>query len=364
VFVRKPALHNTRRYAVLAPGCFQQNAKTAHGVIRYGSDETVAVIDPSCAGKRVCDAVPYLACQAPIVENLAQALQYEPSALLIGTAPKGGKLPAQWRAQVLDAIHAGLEIVNGLHDIFAEDTEFAAAAQKQHVRIWDVRQPPDVPLFTGEVYGVSAPVVLAVGNDCAVGKMTVMLELARAADAQGRHAEFVATGQTGIMIAGWGIAVDRVISDFATGAAEQIVLEAARRNPDYILVEGQGGINHPAYAPVTLALLFGCAPDALILVVDPKRERIDVYGTPTLSYRALIRTYESLCSTVKPAKVAGIALNTHGLSEERAREEIRRAASETQLPADDVVRFGASGLWAAIEPSFQKAAPLCAEVNA
>lgn len=358
-------MHNERRrYAVLAPGSFAQNAKTAHGVIRYGSDETVAVVDPSCAGKRVRDAVPYLECDAPIVSSVAQALEFSPTSLLIGTAPQGGKLPPEWRAQVLAAIEAGLEIVNGLHDMFAQDPEFAAAARKHHARIWDVRQPPDVPLFSGDVYGVRAPIVLAVGNDCAVGKMTVVLELARAAKARGRHAEFVATGQTGIMIAGWGIAVDRVISDFATGAAEQLVLEAARRNPDYILVEGQGGINHPAYAPVTLSLLFGSAPDALVLVVDPKRTYIETFGTPTLSYRALIRTYEGLCASVKPAKVAGIALNTHGLTEERAREEIERARSETQLPADDVVRFGPQALWSAIEPHLHKTAPLHAEVKA
>lgn len=353
-----------RRYAVLAPDCFAHNAKTAHGVIRYGSDETVAVIDPSCAGKRVRDVLPYLRSDAPVVENLAQALAYHPTSLLIGTAPKGGKLPPDWRAQVLAAIGAGLEIVSGLHDVLGADPEFAAAARGHDVRIWDVREPPEVPLFTGEVYGVRAPVALAVGNDCAVGKMTVMLELARAARESGRHAEFAATGQTGIMIAGWGIAVDRVIADFATGAAEQIVLEASRRNPDYILVEGQGSINHPAYAPVTLALVFGAAPDALVLVVDPKRTRIEVYDTPALSYRALIRVYEALCATVKPAKVVGIALNTHGLTDERARAEIERARAETLLPADDVVRFGPRALWAAIEPQIKKSSPLSAEVNA
>ena len=354
---------NPRRYAVLAPGCFAANAKTAHGVIRYGSDPTVAVIDPSCSGKRVREVVPYLACDAPIVDDVAQALTFAPTALLIGTAPKGGQLPPDWRAQVLAAIDAGLEVVSGLHDMLGADPEFAAAARARGTRIWDVRVPPEVPLFTGEVYGVRAPVVLAVGNDCAVGKMTVMLELARAAREIGERAEFVPTGQTGIMIAGWGIAVDRVISDFATGAAEQIVLEAARRDPDCILVEGQGGINHPAYAPVTLSLMFGAAPDALVLVVDPKRTRIEVFETPTLSYRALIRTYESLCATVKPARVAGIALNTHGLSEERAREEIARAAAQTQLPADDVVRFGPHALWTAIRPQLHKTQPLSAEVH-
>ncbi|HET6894604.1 MAG TPA: DUF1611 domain-containing protein [Candidatus Baltobacteraceae bacterium] len=352
-----------RRYAVLAPGQFAQNAKTAHGVIRYGTDEIAAVVDPDCAGKTVREVVPYLECDAPIVATVREALEYHPRSLLIGTAPKGGKLPPDWRAEVLTAIRAGLEIVSGLHDMLGEDEEFVRAAEVHGATIWDVRRPPDVPLFTGEAYGVEPPVVLAVGNDCAVGKMTVMLELARAAKDAGKHAEFVPTGQTGIMIAGWGIAIDRVISDFATGATEQIVLEAARRDPDYILVEGQGGINHPAYAPVTLSLMYGAAPDELILVVDPTRVRIEVFETPTLSYRELIRAYESLCATVKPAKVIGIALNTRNLTEERAVAEIERARAETMLPADDVVRFGPHALWNAIAPQLVKRTPLSAEVT-
>lgn len=349
---------------MLAPGQFAGNAKTAHGVIRYSSDETVAVVDPDCAGKTVREAVPYLHCDAPIVASVAEGLRFQPNALLIGTAPKGGKLPPHWRSEVLAAISARLEIVSGLHDMLGEDAEFAAHARECGVEIWDVRKPPDVPLFTGEAYGVAPPVMLAVGNDCAVGKMTVVLELARAAADAGKRAEFVPTGQTGIMIAGWGIAIDRVISDFATGATEQIVLEAARRNPDYILVEGQGGINHPAYAPVTLSLMYGAAPDALLLVVDPKRTYVEVFNTPTLGYRELIATYEGLCATVKPTKVVGIALNTHGLTEERARQEIALAQAETGLPVDDVVRFAPHALWNAVAPQLRKYAPLSAEVTA
>jgi len=241
-----------RRYVILAPQQFATNAKTAHGVIRYGTDEIAAVVDPSLAGKTVHEAVAYLDCDAPIVSSVKDALRFSPNALLIGTAPKGGALPASWRSEVLEAIGAGLEIVSGLHDMLSDDAEFAAAAQRSGSRIWDVRKPPEIPLFNGSVYAVQQPVLLAVGNDCAVGKMTVMLELARAAKERGVRAEFVPTGQTGIMIAGWGISVDRVISDFATGAAEQLVLEAARHESDVILVECQGGINHPAYAPVTL----------------------------------------------------------------------------------------------------------------
>ncbi len=353
-----------RRYAILAPGQFAENAKTAHGVIRYSSDETVAVVDPSCAGRTVRDVVPYLESSAPVVASVADALRFAPTALLIGTAPKGGKLPPEWRAGILTAIASGVEIVSGLHDMLGEDPEFAAAALQHGVTIWDVRKPPDVPLFCGSAYDVKAPVLLAVGNDCAVGKMTVMLELARAAREMGSNAEFVPTGQTGIMIAGWGIAVDRVISDFATGASEQLVLQAADRNPEYILVEGQGAINHPAYAPVTLALLFGCAPDALLLVADVKRTSMETYETPTLSYARLVELHEELCATVKPAGVVGIALNTFGLEEASAAEEIARARAETSLPADDVVRNGAARLWKAIAPKLVKRHPLSSKAVA
>jgi uncharacterized NAD-dependent epimerase/dehydratase family protein len=346
---------------IFAPGEFEENAKTAHGVIRYSNDKTVAVVDPTCAGRTVRDVVPYLDCSAPIVPSVADALRYKPSSLLIGTAPKGGKLPAEWRAEVLTAIGAGLEIVSGLHDLLSEDPAFAAAARKRGVNLWDVRKPPEVPLFSGAAYDVQAPVLLAVGNDCAVGKMTVMLELAQASRGS---AEFVPTGQTGIMIAGWGIAVDRVIADFAPGASEQLVLEAAKRDPEYILVEGQGAINHPAYAPVTVALLFGCAPDALLLVADVKRTRMDVYGTPILSYGELIRIHEELCATVKPAAVVGIALNTFGLNAQQAQAEISRAREETALPVDDVVRNGPNELWSAIAPKLVKRHPLSAKVIA
>jgi uncharacterized NAD-dependent epimerase/dehydratase family protein len=346
-----------RRYAILAPGQFADNAKTAHGVIAYGSDETVAVIDPENNDKRVRDIVPYLQSDAPIVASVAEALQYAPTALLIGTAPRGGALPSDWRAEILAAIAAKLEIVSGLHDMLGEDQEFKLAAQRAGVRIWDVRDPPETPLFSGAVYRVTAPTLLLVGNDCSVGKMTVALELCAAAQRAGKRASFVPTGQTGIMIAGWGISIDRVIADFAPGATESLVLYAAQSQPDLIVVEGQGAINHPAYAPVTLALMYGAAPDALVLVCDPTLDRIKGYDTPVLGYRDLIRVHEALLATVKPARTVGIALNTRNLSNEQARREIERARNETGLPADDVVRFGPDALYAAIAPQFHKEAP-------
>lgn len=349
-----------RRYAILAPDRFIDDAKTAHGVIRYGDDDVVAVIDPSCAGRRVRDVLPYLESDAPIVESVAETLQYSPTALLIGTAPKGGGLPAQWRGAILEAIAANLEIVSGLHQMLDEDREFRVAARAAGTRIWDVREAPDVPLFAGDAYGVAPPVLLTVGNDCAVGKMTVSLELVRAANESGTNARFVPTGQTGVLVAGWGICIDRVIADFAAGAAEQLVLYAAHEGADFIVVEGQGAINHPAYAAVTVALMTGCAPDALVLVADPRRRRIETYPTPTLSYGESIAIHERLLATVKPARVVGVALNTHGLDECDARAEIERARAQTGLPCDDVVRFGAAPFYAAIRDRIVKTAPLSA----
>jgi len=298
--------------------------------------------------------------EAPIVASVSEALRYEPTALLIGTAPRGGALPPAWRAEILAAIAAKLEIVSGLHDMLGEDQEFRLAAQRAGVRIWDVREPPETPLFSGAVYKIPVPTLLLVGNDCSVGKMTVALELCNAAQRAGKRATFVPTGQTGIMIAGWGISVDRVIADFAPGATESLVLYAAQSNPDLIVVEGQGAINHPAYAPVTLALMYGAAPDALVLVCDPTRERIGGYETPTLGYRELIGLHEALLATVKPARVVGLALNTRYLDDAAARAQIERARSETGLPADDVVRNGPDALYAAIAPDMRKGQPCVA----
>ena len=347
-----------RRYAIMASGVFVDDAKTAHGVIAYGTDETVAVIDPSCAGKTVREVLPYLACDAPIVASLDDALAFAPNALLIGTAPQGGALPQSWRDEIKRGLRAGLELVSGLHDMLGDDPELSAIAQQTGGKIWDVRKPPDVPLFSGAAYDVKAPVLLMVGNDCAVGKMTVALELARAANERGTRASFVPTGQTGIMIAGWGISIDRVIGDFASGATEALLLYAAESKPDIIFVEGQGGINHPAYGQVTLSLMYGAAPDGLILVCDPARATVSGFDVPTLGYRELIRLHEAILATVKPARVLGIALNTRGMSDAEARAHVERARAETHLPADDVVRNGPNALYDAVAPYVVKTQPV------
>ncbi|MEA2687953.1 MAG: hypothetical protein QOD51_560 [Candidatus Eremiobacteraeota bacterium] len=340
---------------MLAPHAFTSRAaKMAHGVIAYSSDTVVGVIDPDHAGKRVRDVLPYLSSEAPIVASVDEGLLLAPTALLVGIAPAGGKLPDDFREAIRAALRARLEIVSGLHVMLNDDDEFAALAREHDTRIWDLRLPPAAPLFSGAAWDVTAKIVLTVGSDAAVGKMTASLELTRAALDRGVDAAFVPTGQIGIAIAGWGTAIDRVVADFAPGAAEQLVLEGERRARDVLFLEGQGGINNPAFAPVTLALLYGGAPDALVLVHSVSRERIEDYDIPVLSYRALIRTYEGLCGTVKPARVVGVALNTRDCSADEARAHIERARAETGLPCDDVVRNGPHALYDAIAPALVK----------
>ncbi len=349
-----------RRYAILAPHAFAtRSAKTAHGVIAYADDKTVAVIDPAFAGKRVRDVVPYLNSDTPIVASLEDALIYGPTSLLVGLAPAGGRLPADWRRAILEAITAGLEIVSGLHQFLADDTEFARAAHHSNVHIWDVRRPPFPRLFDGSAYNVKPRVLLTVGTDGAVGKMTTSLELVRAARERGVDARFIATGQTGIMIAGSGTAIDCVVADFASGAAEELIVDAAVADADLLIVEGQGGINHPAFSPVTLALVFGVAPDALILVHRATATTIESYGTPILPPERAVPHYEAILATVKAAKVVGIALNTHDLDVDAARSAIAQVRERTGLPCDDVVRFGAGEFYDATSAGFaHKARPL------
>ena len=344
-----------RRYVVLAPHAFTSRAaKMAHGVIAYSSDTVVAVVDPDHAGRSVRDVLPYLGSDAPIVASIDEGLLFAPTSLLIGIAPAGGRLPDDFREAIRIALRARLEIVSGLHAMLNEDEEFAALARDHDTRIWDLRLPPAAPLFSGAAWDVQAKIVLTVGSDAAVGKMTASLELLRAARDRGVDAAFIPTGQIGIAIAGWGTAIDRVVCDFAPGAAEQLVLEGERRARDLLFLEGQGGINNPAFAPVTLALLYGGAPDALVLVHSVARTKVEDYDVPILSYRALIRTYKSLCATVKPARVVGIALNTRDCSADEAKAEIERARAETGLPCDDVVRNGPHALYDAIAPALVK----------
>ena len=342
-----------RSWLVLADGWLtERNAKTAHGVIRYGREPVVAVIDRDHAGRSLADVMPELGRDAPIVGSVDEALAYGPSSLLVGVATAGGWMPPEWRPWVVQAIEAGLEIASGLHRFLRDDPEFVELARAHDVTLWDVRDPPsDIPLFSGRCLSRHKKIVLTVGSDCAVGKMTAALELNAAARAAGHSTQFVATGQTGVLIAGSGICVDRVISDFVAGAAEQLVCETHPAT-DVVVVEGQGSLWHPAYSGVTLGLLHGSTPHALVLCHQAGRVAIDEPPHTRLPpLTEMIRVYEEAAATVRPARVACVAVNCSGLSHDEARAELDRTEEATGLPAGDVFSGDAPKLWAAIDES-------------
>jgi D-glutamate N-acetyltransferase len=345
-----------RRLVILAEGNFGfHHGKTAVGVIRYGPDDVIAVIDSTQAGDNVSSILPGR--DIPIVATLDEALATEPrpDTLLIGIAPTGGKLPSSWRKTIVDALREGLDVHSGLHTFLGDDEEFSAAAAMSGARIVDYRRPPDRnETSVGRRHGPGKRVILTVGTDCAIGKMTVGLELRNAARAAGRSVAFVPTGQTGMMVEGWGVAVDRLISDFAQGTVEWMVEEGERRG-DWVIVEGQGSLDHPAYSAVTLALIHGATPHAMVLVHKAGQTEHDFDHLPGISFpiadlRPFIDLHERVAGLVAPSRVVAIALNTSAIPDDAAAHaEVERVRTETRLPVDDPVRFGAGPLWSEIE---------------
>jgi len=331
---------------VLAHEQFPNRAKTAVGVLRYADYDVTAVLDRACAGDTVDDHVPGVS-DAPIVADMEAALDVtDPDALLIGIAPIGGGFDESWRADVRAAIEAGCDVVSGLHYFLEDDDEFAALAADHGVDLVDVRRPPeDLTVSEGRARDVDADVVLTVGTDCSTGKMTTTLELVAAARERGIDAGFVPTGQTGIMIAGWGIPVDRVIADFAAGAVERMILDAAEDH-DVLFVEGQGTIVHPAYSGVTCSLLHGAMPDALVLTHSAGRESIHGYEDFAIPPAEMyVDLYENLADPVAPAEVVAGALDTRALDEDAAAEAaVDDYADAIGAPATDPVRFGVDAI--------------------
>ena len=324
------------------------------GVIRYGRDDVVAILDSSMAGRSLAEFLPGR--DIPFVATLPEALARSPrpDGLLIGIAPTGGRLPSAWRSIILDAIGAGLDIHAGLHEFLSDDPEFASAAAAAGTRLIDYRRAPDrMETTVGRRHRPGSRVILTVGTDCAIGKMSVALELVAAARRDGVSAVMVPTGQTGMMIEGWGVAVDRVISDFANGTVEWLVEQGEQRG-HWVLVEGQGSIDHPAYSAVTLGLIHGATPHAMILVHQPGQEVHDFEHLPEASFpiaelRPFIELHERIAGLIAPSQVVAVACNTSRYpDDDEARRVIASIEVETGLPADDPVRFGPDRLWARV----------------
>lgn len=340
------------RFLILADGNFHPlESKTANSVIRYHPTRVVAVLDREKAGKTVQDVLGFGGA-IPVVASIEAGLALKPTAVMIGIAPAGGRLPDEWRGWLAKALEAGCDIISGLHTFISDDPELSTLAARLGRSIYDARKAPkNLPIAAGEARLLDPFVVLTVGTDCNVGKMTAQLQLTAALKARKLRTNFVATGQTGIFIEGWGTAVDAVVADFIAGAAEDLTVRGAK-DADIVLVEGQGSINHPGYSGVTLGLLHGSCPDALILCHQATRTHIGEYRTtPWLKIPPLSRyveLYEMIGSAVHPTKVIGVCLNTFDLDDEAARAACRAAAAETGLPCTDPVRFDPAPLVNAI----------------
>jgi uncharacterized NAD-dependent epimerase/dehydratase family protein len=337
----------TRRLLVLAEGhsADPHFGKTARGVMRYRPEQVVAVLDSERAGQTQNGF--------PIVATVNDALCFGPTTALVGVATQGGRFPAAWRELLKSCISKGLDVESGLHEFITEDPELTELARRHNVELRDLRKPPaglNVP--TGENLTHPAGVVLTVGSDCAIGKMTVALELDAEARRRGIASEFVPTGQTGIAIAGWGLSVDAVVADFLAGAAEQLVLEGVRRGGELLWVEGQGSLLHPGYSGVALGLMHGSAPHAFVLCHLVGQRFVDENERlPMPSLTELVDLHERIALLARPAKVAAIALNTRDLGEEAAKAAIAAAQAETGLTSDDPVRFGAGRITCAVVES-------------
>jgi uncharacterized NAD-dependent epimerase/dehydratase family protein len=330
------------RYLLLAEG-FSGNplyGKTMRGVLRYRREDVVAILDSTRAGETE-DGV-------PVVGAVEDALPLEPTTALVGVVTQGGHFPPEWMKLLRACVENGLDVENGLHVFLGDDPELSALAAEQGVELRDLRRPPaGLSTATGASFGVDATIVLTVGSDCAIGKMTVSLELDLEARRRGLHSVFVPTGQTGMAIAGWGIAVDAVVSDFLAGAAERLVVEGRERGGELLWVEGQGSLLNPVYSGVTLGLYHGSAPHLLVLCHEVGRTEIEGAGGgphPIPPLRQLVELHERVALPARPARVVAVALNTRTVEEEEARAAIAAAEAETGLTADDPVRFGAARL--------------------
>ncbi|MCD0462429.1 DUF1611 domain-containing protein [Roseiconus lacunae] len=315
------------------------HAKTAISVLRYRSDDVVAVFETSGVGE-TAEALFGIGGSIPVVASLEEV---DADAVFLGTAVSGGRLPEQWKPLILKALLRGVDVVSGNHQFLIDDPDFRNAAESSGARLIDIRRNRQNATSTGMPFREDCLRVHTVGQDCSLGKMVVSFEVQRELQRRGEDAHFIATGQTGIMISGEGIPVDCIVSDFVNGSVEALV----RRNEghDILLIEGQGSIAHPSFSAVTMGLLHGCAPQGLIYCYEVGRTSVKgLDHVPLVSHQKMIETYLANASLRCPSTLIGIALNGRNVSREEGEAERRRMESEFGLPTCDVYRDGAAPL--------------------
>lgn len=343
---------NQKTAILLHEGVSGTLGKTGLSLLRYSDSPIVAVIDRECVGKSLPELTG-IKRDVPIVASVAAALEYKPEVLVIGIAPKGGAVPDDYWHELKDALEAGMSLVNGLHTPLGNIPELKALLKPGQL-IWDVRkEPPNLDVATAMARTLPCRRVLTVGTDMAIGKMSTSLEMHWASKLRGWRSKFLATGQTGLMLEGDGVALDAVRVDFAAGAVEQTIMRFGK-NYDILHIEGQGSLLHPG-STATLPLIRGSQPTQLVLV--HRAGQVHVRNFPHVLIPPLpevIRLYEAVAGAggaFAPVPVVAIALNTRDLDEERARDAIAQTTSETGLPCTDPVRFGAGVLLDAVMKS-------------
>ncbi len=335
----------SRRMVILTDGYSDTNtAKTAICVVRYKPDEVVAILDADSAGKTAGEVLG-VGGSIPVVGRLADARGA--NTLLIGIAPSGGRMPPHWRPIVLEAIRRRMTVISGLHDLLRQNAEFVAAADEHGAVLVDLRDNEESDVASGLPFRAECLRIHTIANDCSCGKMVAAVEVAEGLRREGVDAQFVATGQTGMLIAGGGCAIDRVLADFVAGAAEKLV--RANEHHDLLIIEGQGSLFHPRYSGVTLSLLHGVQPDGMILVYEMGRQSVscmEQYRLPPL--KRVIELYEQMAGVLHPARVIGIAVNGRRFSDAQLDAECARVEAEFGLPACDCIRHGPGKLIEAV----------------
>lgn len=315
----------------------QLAAKTAHGVVDWRKEWCVGQLRlEGC--KADCGLT-----DMSIAEGKARGAQ----TLLIGVANAGGVLPDHWKATLLEALDAGMDLVSGLHMRLRDIPEVARKANEKGLQLIDIRHPT-MSFSTGKGTKRSGKRVLAVGTDCSVGKKYTALALEKGMLAAGMKATFRATGQTGLLIAERGVAIDAVVSDFIAGAVEWL---APANDPDHWdVIEGQGSLFHPSFAGVSLGLLHGAQPDAFIVCHEPTRTKMRGVEHPLPTIREVIDLNIMCGKLTNPAiRCTGIAINTEALSELEAKTVIAQTEQKEGLPTTDPIRFGVDNLVAGLK---------------
>ncbi len=335
-------------FAILCPGAFDYILnKTGNMFIRYRLKDVCCVIDPNKAGKTADDVLGFGG-NIPVVSTFIEAKDYAPNALVIGSAPQGGFINGVYREEITAAIEHGCDIYSGMHQFLNDDPELSTLAEMKNINLIDFRRPPDPPHFPKASWKKrKVKVLLIVGTDCDTGKMTTAWEITERLKKRGKNVKFIATGQTGVMLGGYGVAVDAVVADFMTGEIEYAI-DSVGDNVDLIVVEGQGSLTNMYYAGVTLGLMHGSMPDFMVMTHEPGRE-LDVADHQMASIEVVMEMHLSLMKNFKQSQFLGINLLTLKMTDDLARKEIKDTVEKCALPTTDLVRFGDGNLIDRIE---------------